>query len=266
MFSPIAARGSFLRLHRGAARRVTSVTSVQSQLRRLCLSTAPIQTRPLAQGHLLLRNFTQSSPFTTQATEEANETEEPKREKLLTAKQREMKDRRARQQKLREEKRLKKEQLDAKKKVQQERLEKKRKHAQEVRERANLKKEKLQKKLEHQRGVAKRRRERVLRREEKERLQKQVMKQKKLRAQQKERELQIRQMKDRVLKPPQTLPAQARHVFIGARLREMPGPEHGSPATKLETVAVMWRNLSSSEKEVCALHVLLNLLTANHTI
>ncbi|CAG7950849.1 unnamed protein product [Penicillium salamii] len=29
----------------------------------------------------------------------------------------------------------------------------------------------------------------------------------------------------------------------------MPGPEHGSPATKLETVAVMWRNLSSSEKE-----------------
>lgn len=59
------ARGGILRMHRGVIPRPTGVTSMQNQLRRLCLSTSSTQARPKLQAVLPMRSLLQSKSFAT---------------------------------------------------------------------------------------------------------------------------------------------------------------------------------------------------------
>lgn len=85
-------------MHRGAIPRPTGVTSVQNQLRRLCLSTNSTQTRPQLQALLPIRSLVQSNSFVTAPTDakkakksKAKKPKAKKAKKPLTEKQQEAK-------------------------------------------------------------------------------------------------------------------------------------------------------------------------------
>jgi hypothetical protein len=63
------ARGGMQRMHRTAIPLPTGVTSMQTQLRRLCLSTKYTQARPQLQAALPVRFLVQSNAFATTTTD-----------------------------------------------------------------------------------------------------------------------------------------------------------------------------------------------------